>query len=121
MTTTTEERTEDRATEPAVDPTTLATGPTTLRNVRIEDALWFAAEEPCQRIAGKGGRSKVARDALLQAVERETDPTWQALKALATERETDPEALQRVIVEQYLAKVQRDRENQRRRRGQRTN
>lgn len=95
-------------------------GDTTLRNIRVEDDLWFEAEEPCRRQFGRVGRSGAARRGLQDAIDRETDPLWLDLAALAKERETTPEALQRYVVEQYLAKVKRDRETQRKRREGRT-
>jgi hypothetical protein len=91
-------------------------GDTTLRNVRIDDELWAAGGEFCERAKARGvktDRSKIARDAIQREIDREQDPTWVALSTLAAERGTTTEELEKLAVTQYLAGIQRKRANRR--------
>jgi hypothetical protein len=80
-----------------------------LRNVRVEDEIWFPAKDAAAR-AGTN-LSVVARDAWWGLVEREQDEVWQEASRLAAARGTTPEAVMRRALEQWVARQKR-RESQ---------
>jgi hypothetical protein len=82
--------------------------PTSLRNVRAGDELYNAAGAAAR--AQGTDLSTVARDAWQALIDRQNDPLWQEALALAAERGTTVEEVQRKALEQWVARVKRSRE-----------
>lgn len=82
---------------------------TRLRRFRVGDDLWEASERPCLRLAPIGGRSEVARNALARAVAYETDPLLKKVLALAEERGTTVEQVERAALTSYVKRIESER------------
>jgi hypothetical protein len=76
-----------------------------LRNVRVEDEIWFPAKEAAAR--ADTNLSAVARKAWQALIDRENDEVWQEASRLAAARGTTPEEVQRRALEQWVRRQKR--------------
>lgn len=83
--------------------------PTTLRNVRVDDVLWHAAQAAARQL--DTDLSKVTRDALQTLVARAADNMWVEVERLAAKRNMTAEEYQRWVLARHVDRLHRNRKN----------